>query len=802
MKSLICPHCNQEHPAGARFCQVTGQAIPEQLTCANCGHSLQPGWIVCPKCGEKLEGEDAVRIINPEGKLPAKPKRRWQVGLLLLGVVLLVGVVILVSLNLWEDWPVNLIRISASSNVSSPQPVVEVQERQTEEWVEPTGSQTQIITGTSTSFYTQTPSETETPLSLLPTAGKGSITFVAYVNGTWQVFIVNPDGSGLQQLTHLPEPGAGNPAISPDGSIIAFVHDRKNIYTISSDGNELTLIYQDDVEAGWPEWSPDSRKIVFSARRDGILNLFTMNFDGSELKQITESAFDDVAPTFSPDGSRIAFSSNRTGKWEVHILDLRSGKVEQITNLGDSGGMGWPAWSPDGSLIAFESIGEANSRDIYVVRPDGTQLKNITNNPAYNGAPAWSPDSREIAFVSDRDDGLNIYIVQSDGTRIKRLSNLWGWGPSWSMVEAPEFTLTVDQYSTLADLEDLFSPFWQAWQIVHDQFVDQPVDQEAMMRGAIRGMLEALDDRHTSYMDPEQYQEANIILEGHYDGIGAWVDVTGDYLVIISPMPGSPAEEAGLKPGDEIVGIDGRDMTGIDGELARRQVLGPAGSIVTLTIRREGLPEPFNVEIRHAQIVIPNVESEMLAGDIGYVKLYYFGDTSSRDLRQALQDLLRDSPKGLIFDLRNNTGGFLNVAIEVGSEFISEGVLMYEVFGDGSRQTFSANRRGIATDIPLVVLINEGTASASEIIAGAIQDYERGLLVGTPSFGKGSVQNQIPLADDQGAVRVTIARWLTPEERTIQDVGLTPDYLVEITEEDIEADRDPQLDKALALLSE
>jgi carboxyl-terminal processing protease len=373
--------------------------------------------------------------------------------------------------------------------------------------------------------------------------------------------------------------------------------------------------------------------------------------------------------------------------------------------------------------------------------------------------------------------------------------------PPSSTERIPPVQETLSDTGTPPDLESLFAPFWQSWQIVEDQFVDQPVDRETMMRGAIRGMLEALGDRHTSYMDPDQFQEANITLEGQYEGIGAWVDVTGDYLVIISPMPGSPAEEAGLRPGDEIIGIDGRDMTGVDGELVRRQVLGPAGSIVTLTIKREGVPEPFNVEIRRAQIAIPNVESEMLEGDIGYVKLYYFGDNSSRDLRQAIQDLLNENPNGFIFDLRNNTGGFLNVAIEVGSEFIRDGVLMYEVFGDGTRQTFNSNRGGLATEIPLVVLINEGTASASEIVAGAIQDYERGLLVGTPSFGKGSVQNQVPLADDQGAVRVTIARWLTPNERHIQDVGLTPDYEVEVTEEDIDAGRDPQLEKALELLT-
>ena len=360
----------------------------------------------------------------------------------------------------------------------------------------------------------------------------------------------------------------------------------------------------------------------------------------------------------------------------------------------------------------------------------------------------------------------------------------------------------VNDTGTPANLEDLFSPFWQTWQIVHDQFVDQPVDQEAMMRGAIRGMLDALDDRHTSYMDPDQYRQANIPLEGEYEGIGAWVDTTGEYLTIVSPMPNSPAEEAGLRPGDEIIAIDGEDMIGIDGNLVIRQVLGPAGTTVTLTIQREGVSEPFDVEVERAQITVPSVESEILEGNIAYVKLYNFGETTTRDLRDALQEVLNENPNGLILDLRNNPGGLLTTAIEVGSEFISEGVLMYEDFGDGTRQTFNARRGGLATEIPLVVLINEGTASASEIVAGAIQDYERGVLVGTPSFGKGSVQNQIPLSDDQGAVRVTIARWLTPNERHIQEEGLDPNVLVEVTENDLEAEIDPQVEKALELLTE
>lgn len=352
------------------------------------------------------------------------------------------------------------------------------------------------------------------------------------------------------------------------------------------------------------------------------------------------------------------------------------------------------------------------------------------------------------------------------------------------------------------DLKELFSPFWETWQIVHDQYVDQPVDNEKLMQGAIRGMLDSLGDPHTSYMDPFQFSQANIPLEGEYEGIGAWVDPTGQYLTIVSPMPGSPAEEVGLKPGDQIIAVDGQDMSGIDGELVIRQVLGPAGTIVKLTVNREGLSEPFDVDVTRARITIPSTESRMLEGNIAYVHLLTFGDKSTSELRQDLKDLLSQDPVGLIFDLRNDGGGTLKAAIEIASEFVGDGVIMYEEYGGGRRDTYSAIKGGLATEIPLVVLINEGSASASEIVAGAIQDHGRGLLVGTTSFGKGSVQNWIPLENDEGAIRVTIARWLTPDERTIHEIGLQPDVVVELSDQDIQDGKDPQLDKAVELITQ
>ncbi len=351
-----------------------------------------------------------------------------------------------------------------------------------------------------------------------------------------------------------------------------------------------------------------------------------------------------------------------------------------------------------------------------------------------------------------------------------------------------------------ADLNTLFAPFWEAWKIVHDEYVDQPVNETDLMRGAIRGMMQALGDQHSSYMNPDEYKQANMPMQGEYEGIGAYVDTTGEFLVITSPMPGSPAEKAGLKTGDTIVKVDGEDMTGIDGNLVLRRILGPAGSKVTLTVVRKGVDQPFDVAITRAKITLKSVTSKMLDNNIAYVQLTSFGDDTTAELKNALKDLLAKKPKGLILDLRNNGGGYLKTAIEVVSQFIPKGVVMYEQYGDGTKQTYNAIAGGQATEIPLVVLVNEGTASASEITAGAIQDYARGTLVGVTTYGKGSVQNWIPLQNDQGAVRVTVARWLTPKERQIHKKGLTPDVEVKLTDEDFKAGKDPQLDKAVQIL--
>jgi carboxyl-terminal processing protease len=360
-----------------------------------------------------------------------------------------------------------------------------------------------------------------------------------------------------------------------------------------------------------------------------------------------------------------------------------------------------------------------------------------------------------------------------------------------------------DQAGTPTDLTNLFKPFWEAWKIVHQEYVDQPVDDTKLMQGAISGMLQSLGDAHTTYMDPQTYKDATSLLAGSYAGIGSLVDTTGQLLTITKPFPNSPAEKAGLQSGDQIVAVDGKDITSLLPELVRQQVLGPEGSTVKLTIQRPGESVPFDVQITRAVIVVPSVTSKMLDNNIAYIQISTFGDTTASDLHKQLAALMAQKPKSLILDLRDNGGGYLDTGIAVASEFISSGVIVMEKAGDGTITSHQATPDGLATNksLPMIVLVNGFSASASEIVAGALQDTGRARLLGETTYGKGTVQNWVPLSDNQGAVRVTIARWLTPKGNTIDKQGLTPDIVVKMTADDIKAKLDPQLDAAVKQLT-
>ncbi|MDW8228149.1 MAG: S41 family peptidase [Anaerolineales bacterium] len=344
-------------------------------------------------------------------------------------------------------------------------------------------------------------------------------------------------------------------------------------------------------------------------------------------------------------------------------------------------------------------------------------------------------------------------------------------------------------------------PFGKPGNAVHELYYQQPVDDQALVDGALRGMMEALPDDYSAYEDPQQTRDFQMYMSGEYEGIGAYVNTDAEFLTIVRPIPGSPAEAAGLKTGDQIIAVDGEDVTGLDPAMVRLKVLGPAGTQVTLTILRPGVEEPFDVTVTRAHIVIPSVEGKMLDQNIAYIVINLFGDDTGSEFHQILGDLLKQDPRGIIVDLRYNTGGYTTAARQVASEFLSSGVVWYEEYGNGERKEYRVLGGGLATDpkLPVVVLVNEHSASASELVAGALQDYKRAKLVGVTTFGKGTVQTLVPLSNG-GTARITIARWLTPNNRTIQDTGLTPDVVIERTLEQEEAGIDPQLDAAIKLI--
>lgn len=344
-----------------------------------------------------------------------------------------------------------------------------------------------------------------------------------------------------------------------------------------------------------------------------------------------------------------------------------------------------------------------------------------------------------------------------------------------------------------------FSVFDEVWDRVERDF-DGPVPAEDdLLYGAIEGSLDQLDDRFTSFIRPDVAARLREDMEGAVSGIGAFVNENDDGLFeIVAPIEGQPAMAAGLLPGDIIIAVDGESVLDLSFDEIILLVRGPSGSEVNLLVRREGEPEPLEFTIVRATYEVPVVESEMLADDIAYVRLVDFSRNADMKLLDALEELLAQNPQGLILDLRSNPGGFLDQSISIGDIFLPQGVVAYERNRSGLDQTFTSDDGDIAETIPLVVLVNEASASAAEIVAGAIQDNGRGTIIGAQTFGKGSVQTVHTLSDGS-ELRVTIARWYTPGNYSIDKEGITPDIEVEspllIGEED-----DPQIQRAVEFL--
>jgi carboxyl-terminal processing protease len=354
-------------------------------------------------------------------------------------------------------------------------------------------------------------------------------------------------------------------------------------------------------------------------------------------------------------------------------------------------------------------------------------------------------------------------------------------------------------FNTPAEVQQSFRPFWETWDFIHDEYFDQPLDNERLVEGAIEGMLATLDDPNTVYLSPEHEQAARQALNGNLEGIGAEVTGENGQIIIVAPFEGSPAEAAGLKQGDILRQADGMDLTGMDVGEAAALIRGPAGTTVLLSIERDG--EVFEVEVERDVINIPSVRGEILEDNIAYVRLSRFANNTTDNLSDVLEELLGQNPQGIILDLRSNPGGTLTSALSVADEFLPEGPILVERFGNGDEKLFEADDKGQAQDLPMVVLIDGGSASASEVVAGAIHDRDRGTLIGDTSFGKGTVQTWKELSNG-GGVRITVARWITPDGEWIHGQGLEPDISVSLPDQ-IDGDfTDTQLQAAVDYIME
>ena len=323
----------------------------------------------------------------------------------------------------------------------------------------------------------------------------------------------------------------------------------------------------------------------------------------------------------------------------------------------------------------------------------------------------------------------------------------------------------------------------EAWEIIFENYVDQErLDAGALSQAAIKAMIEELDDPYTSYLSSEGYRMSMEELSGKFEGIGAYVGIREEQLVIIAPITGSPAEKAGIRAGDIVLGINGDSTEGLSLEEAVLHIRGPKGTSVRLLILHEGETEPAEIEIIRAEIELSSVYFEMKE-DIAYIQIAHFTERTDEELTTVLEGIPGEGATGIILDLRSNPGGLLETVINVASRFLEEGVVLHVVDNQGEQASSQVKTDGITTNLPVVVLVNNYSASGSEVLAGALQDYGRATVAGAVTYGKGSVNTLHHLTDGSG-LYITTARWLTPDGRVIEGKGITPDYELDLENDD------------------
>jgi len=385
------------------------------------------------------------------------------------------------------------------------------------------------------------------------------------------------------------------------------------------------------------------------------------------------------------------------------------------------------------------------------------------------------------------------------------------WGVYWTEGSVAQFGTNVSgifdqtavgQYrSALTKPQPEFDQalFWQVWNTIEAKYVDHAnLDKKKLFYGALKGVAEASGDPYTVFFDPEETKSFHNDVSGQFEGIGAEIGMKDNLVTIVSPLEGMPAEKAGLRAGDQILEIDGTSTLNMDVNRAVKLIRGPRGTQVTLTIGRASLKKSFKVSIARAVIKVKSVKTEFKNG-IAIVKVNNFNETTESEFNEAIAKILTQAPSGLILDLRNNPGGLLNTAIAMCGRWIGRDVAVIEKFAQGRERKHKSASAPSLKDIKTVVLVNGGSASAAEIVAGALQDYKLAILVGQKTFGKGSVQTMEDLADGS-SLKVTTALWLTPKGRSINKEGIKPDIEIELSEADDKADKDPQLDKAMEVI--
>jgi carboxyl-terminal processing protease len=404
-------------------------------------------------------------------------------------------------------------------------------------------------------------------------------------------------------------------------------------------------------------------------------------------------------------------------------------------------------------------------------------------------------------FAVGRVTGTSRSALLSPPLRPERMGEARPLEPEPRSETSPSEDATVIPNQTDSPEEFDYQILEEVLALLYEEFYGEIPDHKTLAYGAIRGLLFTLDDPYTSFMEPQVASILNEDASGKFEGIGATVRMREDgFLEIVRPLPDHPAEAAGLEAGDLILSVDDRSIVGMGLYEAIGLIRGPAGTEVELEVARPDEDETFFVTVTRASIEMPIVESEMLDDGIAYIRLTEFDANARNAVEEVLEAQLDEDPRALIFDLRDNPGGWLDQAIKIGDLFLDRGIVAIKRDSDGNEDRYGTFDGDMGEDIPMVVLINGGSASASEIVAGAFQDRDRAILIGETTLGKGSVQHPHNLSDGS-RLNVTTAHWYTPDNHSIHEAGLEPDIEVQVSE-DTPADEDPQLERAIEYVLE